>query len=66
MFPTDDGIEKAVGDYFGSRAKTHQDGTLQLLELGVMDSGRYICSADNGVFPVLRKTITLKIHGGNP
>ncbi|XP_075750345.1 hemicentin-1-like [Rhipicephalus microplus] len=57
-----DGFQQSVSDAIASRTTVHENGTLVLHELDKADSGQYTCTADNGVAPVLRKTITLKIN----
>ncbi|KAK8775970.1 hypothetical protein V5799_030684 [Amblyomma americanum] len=58
----EDGLRQAVSEAIPSRATVHANGTLVLHDLDTRDSGQYTCTADNGVAPVLKKTITLKIN----
>ncbi|KAM7308571.1 hypothetical protein ISCGN_012205 [Ixodes scapularis] len=59
----EDGVERPIDEILQSRAVTYLNGTLRLHKLEVGDSGSYTCTADNGVPPVLKKTVSLKIHG---
>ncbi|KAH6928161.1 hypothetical protein HPB50_012350 [Hyalomma asiaticum] len=61
-FVRGDGLQQSVSDGMPSKATVYSNGTLVLHELDKADSGQYTCTADNGVAPVLRKTITLKIN----
>ncbi|KAL3218121.1 hypothetical protein MRX96_050867 [Rhipicephalus microplus] len=58
-----DGLQQPVSEALSSRSTVYPNGTLVIHELDVTDRGQYTCTADNGVAPVLKKTITLKING---
>ncbi|XP_042147257.1 Down syndrome cell adhesion molecule homolog [Ixodes scapularis] len=58
----DNSAERPIDVMLQGRAVVYQNGTLGFHELEVEDSGSYTCTADNGVAPVLKKTVSLKIH----
>ncbi|CAN7983557.1 unnamed protein product, partial [Ixodes pacificus] len=45
------------------QSAAHPNGTLVLSNLDVNDMGQYMCEANNGVEPSLKKTITVRVNG---
>ncbi|CAN8018334.1 unnamed protein product, partial [Ixodes persulcatus] len=45
------------------QSASHPNGTLVLSNLDINDMGEYMCEADNGVEPFLKKTITVRVNG---
>ncbi|XP_042147258.1 Down syndrome cell adhesion molecule-like protein Dscam2 [Ixodes scapularis] len=44
------------------QSAAHPNGTLVLSNLDINDMGQYMCEADNGVEPSLKKTITVRVN----
>ncbi|KAH9380978.1 hypothetical protein HPB48_008192 [Haemaphysalis longicornis] len=62
LFKQEGASGQTMQDLLSSRASAFPNGSLVFHELDIKDSGQYTCSADNGVAPALKKTVTLKIN----